>query len=114
MIITFLMVFVLPFSLPLIPGIRTNSYLQKRTEQPPIARVYTAGKADITERAKLIEAWDAQNARSAATGARPSMLEVGQKFEKQFKNPSKSIFWSDDIQPHRQSNRVRGPWKSQG
>ncbi|HEY1628941.1 MAG TPA: hypothetical protein VGF52_03725, partial [Tepidisphaeraceae bacterium] len=97
MILTFTIMLLLPFTLPLIPGVRTNSYLLKRTDQPPVSRVYTARQADVDQRSISIVEWNSQTAHGQSAGPRPKPLVAGEKFEKWYKFPPRSIFWGGDI-----------------
>jgi SSS family solute:Na+ symporter len=97
MILTFTIMLLLPFTLPLIPGIRGNAYLLKRTDQPPVSRIYTARQADVDQRSANIAEWNSQTAHGQSAGPRPKPLVAGEKFEKWYKFPPRSIFWGGDI-----------------
>ena len=97
MIITFVITLVLPFGLPLIPGMTTQEYLLKTTNPEPVTHVYTAREMDVTDRAKQIARWDDLSARGQAKGERPQPLGVGQKFEKTYPLPQKAVFWSEGL-----------------
>jgi SSS family solute:Na+ symporter len=88
---------ILPFGLPMLPGMRTSDYLSKTTQAAPVARTYTAREMDVQQRNHAIAAWDKLNAIGQAEGVRPSMLTAGAKFDKVVLLPKKSIFWSEGI-----------------
>lgn len=91
---------------PLLPGIRTNKYLQKTIEPISIVRTYTARQVDVEERAKEIEAWDKLNEKGKSENHRPEPLVDGQKFEKKYMTPRTSIFWDQGLV--KKNDQVRG------
>ncbi|MCC6679955.1 MAG: sodium:solute symporter family protein [Phycisphaeraceae bacterium] len=97
MIVTFVFTLMLPFGLPMVPGVHQSEYLLQRVDQPPVVRTYHARAADIAEREAAIVLWDQQQAAGQAEGERPEFLVQGQSFEKSFKFPARSIFWSEGI-----------------
>lgn len=88
---------ILPFGLPMLPGVRDSEYLAKTTEAVPVARIYTAREGDVQQRNGAIASWDKLNQVGQAEGARPSLLTAGSKFEKVVLLPKKSIFWSEGL-----------------
>jgi len=97
MVITFVITLVLPFGLPLIPGVTADEYLVKTTNPDPVTHVYTAREMDVTDRARQIARWDDANARGQAQGERPGPLVVGERFEKTYTLPQKGVFWSEGV-----------------
>ena len=97
MVITFVITLVLPFGLPLIPGVAANEYLVKTTNPEPVTHVYTAREMDVTDREKQIARWDDAGARGQAKGERPGPLVVGEKFEKTYTLPQRGVFWSEGV-----------------
>jgi SSS family solute:Na+ symporter len=94
--IMFIATVVLPFGLPALPGIRERPGLQKTTAEIRVVRRYEAGPADVVERAQVIAAWAAHH---DGTGAdRPRPLHKGERFEKTFLQPGRSVFWTDGVE----------------
>jgi SSS family solute:Na+ symporter len=89
---------ILPFGLPLLPGVRAAEYLGRTTQAVPVARVYTAREMDVQQRNLAIAAWDQRHAAGRAEGPRPSVLTAGAKFDKVVLLPRKAIFWSEGIE----------------
>ena len=97
-IITMVMFFVLPVTLPLCFSVlRTNPDLQKMTNPELMVRSYTIHEMDVKEREKEIKTWDRLNASGRAIGIRPESLKAGQVFEKTYVLERKSIFWTKGI-----------------
>lgn len=97
MVVMFIATVVIPFGMPLIPGMRSSEYLNRTTEAIPVSRIYTARAMDIKQRNEAIATWDQLNAIGKSEGARPLVLKEGDKFEKIVLLPKKSIFWSEGI-----------------
>jgi SSS family solute:Na+ symporter len=98
MISMFIATVILPFGLPVIPGVRTSEYLCKTTQPIPVSRVYVASEMDVQNRKNAIARWDRFNAAGKAESIRPDILETGEQFEKKVLLPRKSIFWSDGLE----------------
>jgi SSS family solute:Na+ symporter len=98
MISMFIATVILPFGLPVIPGVRTSEYLCKTTQPIPVSRVYVASEMDVQNRENAIARWDRFNAAGKAESVRPDILETGEQFEKKVLLPRKSIFWSDGLE----------------
>jgi len=96
-IVTTLVFFAIPVILPLFPNVRTDPYLAKMTTPQPIARIYRAHQVDIDVRTQQMKIWDNLNAIGKASGPRPQMLKVGERFEKIYPVPQKSIFWTQGV-----------------
>jgi len=97
MVFMFVATVVLPFGLPLLPGIRDSAYLSKTTQSVTVTRTYTARAMDVSERERAIASWDKAKASGQATGERPALLRAGEKYEKTVLLPTKSVFWSDGL-----------------
>lgn len=97
MIVMFIATVVLPFGIPLLPGIHTSEYLSKTTLAIPVIRTYTAREMDVQQRERAIISWNKLNAVGKSEGERPLILKTGQKFDKKVLLPKKSIFWSEGI-----------------
>jgi len=98
MVVMFIATVVLPFGLPVIPGVRTSEYLGKTTQSIPVSRTYVARDMDVQERERAIAKWDRLNAAALAEGLRPESLKAGEKFQKEVLLPKKSIFWSEGFE----------------
>jgi len=97
-IVTSVLFFVLSIGLPvLIPSLKTNQYLVKMTNPPPIVREYRAHQMDLQLRDKQIETWDKLNAIGKTTVSRPQPLVAGQQFERVYQIKPKSIFWTQGV-----------------
>lgn len=97
MVFMFVATVILPFGLPLIPGIRSSEYMLKTTQAVPVSRTYTARAMDVQQRDRARATWDKLNGIGQAGGERPAVLQVGDKYEKTVLLPKKSVFWSDGI-----------------
>ena len=98
MIVMFVATVVLPFGLPVVPGMRTSEYLSKTTHAIPVSHTYLARQMDQEERDRAIATWDRLNAAGKSEGTRPPELKAGEQFEKKVLLPKKSIFWSDGLE----------------
>lgn len=97
MVVMFVATVVLPFGLPMIPGMRTSEYLCKTTEAIPVTRTYQAREMDVHERNLAIVSWENLNLAGKSEGERPKALQTGEQFEKKVLLPKKSVFWSEGI-----------------
>lgn len=98
MIVTFVIFYLIPISLPIIsPSMRQNDYLAKMTEEKIIERTYTAHQMDVDQRNQEIAHWDRLKAQGKAVGERPDSIVAGKEFQKKYKMPQRSIFWSQGI-----------------
>ena len=97
MVVMFVATVILPFGMPLIPGVRTSDYLSKTTNATPVERTYRASQMDVDERIRAIANWDDQAALGIQNGERPAMLTPGDQFERTVLLPRKSIFWSEGL-----------------
>ena len=97
-IVTTMLFFVLPMAAPALwPSLRTNSYLLKTTKPEPVVKIYTAHQIDVDARERDIESWEKLSDSEKAGIPRPQLLESGKKFEKTYRLPNKSIFWTKGI-----------------
>jgi len=94
---TALLFLVLQILIPAIPGVRTSEYLQKTVTSRNIIESYMAREVDVQERTKEIELWDQLKLKGLDVGTRPEPLVVGQKFDKLYKTPESSIFWTQGL-----------------
>ncbi|MBN1362722.1 MAG: sodium:solute symporter family protein [Sedimentisphaerales bacterium] len=100
---TAILFFGLPILLPaLVPSLRTQPALLKSTRQRTIVRTYRAREMDILQRDQEIERWQALSAQEREQVERPLPLEIGQAFEKTYRHPSRSIFWTKGIKQDRE------------
>jgi SSS family solute:Na+ symporter len=98
MVVMFIATVVLPFGLPVIPGMRTSEYLSKTTNAVPVSRSYIARQMDLQERDRAIASWNRLNIAGKSEGERPAVLKAGDKFEKKVLLPKKSIFWNEGLE----------------
>lgn len=95
--ITAFFTILLPVLVPLVPGVRTSSYLAKTTEPKPLNRVYVAAETDVEDREREIIEFD-NFALTRQLSDRPTPIRKGEKFTKTFVLPKKSIFWEEGIE----------------
>lgn len=98
---------ILQAMIPLLPGVKTHSYLAKTIEPITVEQVYRARHVDVEERQKEIERWEQLDEIGKANGDRPNYLEVGEKFSKKYNMPQKSIFWTQGLKLNEQG-QLRG------
>jgi SSS family solute:Na+ symporter len=96
--VMFVATVVLPFAVPLVPGVRSSEYLRKTTQATRVVRTYVATDMDVRLRAEAIARWDATAPDQRPGTARPLPLTTGESFEKEVLLPRKSIFWADELQ----------------
>ncbi len=106
--ITFLFTLALPILVPLIPGVRSNPDLARKTEGYAIERTYTAKALDVTRRAEEIAVWDALAARGESDGTRPAPLVEGESFQRSDYVAPQSIFWQTGVTRDDAGNPVGG------
>jgi solute:Na+ symporter, SSS family len=94
---TALLFFILQIFVPMIPGVRTDTYLAKTIESKEIVSHYEARAVDVENRQKEIELWEKLNEKGIIDTDRPVVLEEGEEFEKKFITKQQSIFWSKGI-----------------
>lgn len=96
---------VLQTLLPLFPGIKTDESLLKKVQPITVVRTYTARDVDVEERKKEIENWKKLNEIGKAITAMPKELKKGEKFEKKYITPERSIFWTQGIRLNEQGKQ---------
>ncbi|MCP4378178.1 MAG: sodium:solute symporter family protein [bacterium] len=90
---------VLPLVLPaLIPQLRTNSDLLKRTDPAPLVRTYAATEADQRVRQAEIQQWQAARDIGEEVGTEPQPLATGEAFTRTYKLPRKGVFWTQGVE----------------
>jgi len=90
---TFLIFFGIPIVINILnPSIKQNSDLLKTSVERFEIRKYEARQMDIDQRNDEIAKWEAD-----PKGGMPTALQLGNTFDKKFRLPSKSIFWSSGI-----------------
>ena len=97
-VVTFAFTLLLPFMMPLFPGIQQSEYLAKQTLSYEVINTYTSKQVDVDERNKAIAIWDQLNSLGKAEGQRPQTLAVGESFEKIYQIAAKSIFWQQGVE----------------
>ncbi len=97
MVVMFVATVVLPFGMPMFPGVRTSQYLSMTTNAIPVTRSYVARQMDVQERDCVVATWDQLNALGKSESPRPLVLKMGDRFEKKVLLPKKSVFWSEGI-----------------
>ncbi len=86
-----------PALAPLVPGAETNDYLLKTTHPKKMVRSYVAREVDAERRLEAIELWDELDEIGKAEGSRPEPLVVGERFDKVYRIPKRSIFWTQGL-----------------
>lgn len=95
---TAVLFFVLPIIIPTFANsLRTNDTLLQTTHPEPIVRTYTVRQMDVDERADQIEKFNKLSNADKAGASAPVALQVGDEFNKTYKLPSKSIYWTKGI-----------------
>jgi len=105
---TSLFTLILPFLIPLMPGIRSSEYLALQTEGYSVENTYTANAKSVEQREKSRSIWDQLNAKGKAEGNRPEALEIGQSFVKSSYIQPKSIFWQKGLSADTSGKKVGG------
>lgn len=96
MVVMFIATVIMPFGMPLVPGVRTSDYLSKTTEPIPVVRTYKASQMDVEERAQAINTWHRLD-RDNKSAEPPATLSLDEQFDKTVLLPKKSVFWSEGI-----------------
>jgi SSS family solute:Na+ symporter len=97
MLITLVVFGLLPVLVPLIPGVNTNDYMLKTTNSYEITRSYVAREVDVERRENAIELWEKLEAAGKTESVKPEPLSVGDRFDKVYNIPKRSIFWTQDL-----------------
>ncbi len=98
MLLTLVIFTLMPAIIPAFKGVRESEYLLKTTHSSQAVRSYVAREVDVERRAERIELWDSLNAVGKAEGERPQKLVTGERFEKVFNIPKRSVFWTQDLE----------------
>jgi solute:Na+ symporter, SSS family len=77
-----------------IPSFKTNSSMLLQTQPDPVVRTYIAREVDVEQRNVEIANWKKDFTEGKSKGACPQEIKLGEKFEKTFVLPSKTVFWS--------------------
>lgn len=96
-IVTSIFTLVLPFFLPLVPGVRTHEAFAKQTAGYSVENSYTAKPLDVERRNKEIVLWNQLDAAGKAEGECPLVLGNGEQFIKHDFIPPKNIFWQKGL-----------------
>jgi SSS family solute:Na+ symporter len=108
MIASFAFFYVLSIGLPMVfPKIQYNDFLLQKTREQVIERVYTAHGMDVEQREEDILRWELLAKKGKAKGEKPEAIKVGQEFVKLYKQPQRSIFWTQGI-TYDENGRARG------
>lgn len=95
---TSILFFILPALLSAFwSGLSQEDYLLKTTKPVPIVREYTAKVADVKTRSHEISVWNSLSPGERGNSVAPEQLKIGDKFEKTYILPQKSIFWTKGI-----------------
>jgi hypothetical protein len=105
---TFLFTLTLPILVPLIPGVRTDADLARKTEGYAIERTYTAKAPDVERRREEMVVWDALAARGGTEGTRPKPLVEGESFQRSDYVAPQSIFWQTGVSRDDAGNQIGG------
>ncbi|MFI4910168.1 MAG: sodium:solute symporter [Sedimentisphaeraceae bacterium JB056] len=97
MLITLFLFGILPSILSQIPSVKTSEYMCKTTEQKVVSRSYVAREVDVEQREEAIATWEELAAAGKADVAKPEMLDVGQRFDKEYIVPARAVFWTQDL-----------------
>lgn len=91
-LISLTLFFILPVALPRIfPKMKYKQEYLLQTNPQTVKRTYTATMADVEARNAVIERWTSEH---EGFSGKPLPLAEGESFEKEYKLPSKSIFWT--------------------
>ncbi len=89
---------VLPLLVPtMVPGLRSNPALLKRTNPAPLVRQYEATEADVRIRGIEIEQWKQSAEAGEGVEDEPQPLSLGQWFTRTYELPRKGIFWTQGV-----------------
>lgn len=96
---------VLPFLVPtMMPELRTDPAMLKRTNPAPLVRQYEASEADVRIRQREIDQWQAAKAPGDAVGDAPAALAPGELFSRTYELPRKGIFWTQGVKADAEGN----------
>lgn len=95
--VSLLLTLLIPMMMSWSPAMRENPVLHLEIRSEASVREYTAREWDVEARQKQIDEWNALNAVGKAEGECQEQLTVGERFEKTFLPPAKSVFWEKGI-----------------
>jgi SSS family solute:Na+ symporter len=102
-VLTAFLFFILPAVLPALwPALKEDTHLLKTTNPQPVQRVYQAKEADIKARNMEIKRWEAFSSEEKSVTSRPPVIKNGDRIEKTYTLPKKSIFWTKGLKPNQQ------------
>jgi solute:Na+ symporter, SSS family len=94
-LLTLFIFYLLPMVIPqAVPSLKYNKALLLQTDPTPEVRSYVAREANVAENIQQIAHWKDLSEKGEAIGECPKPLSPGEKFERTYVLPSKSIFWS--------------------
>ncbi|MCK5456724.1 MAG: hypothetical protein KAI45_06310, partial [Melioribacteraceae bacterium] len=95
---TSILFFILPASISIFwSGLTLEDSLLKTTNPAPVVREYSAKTPDIQARSNEISVWENLPTAERVNTTAPEQLEIGDRFEKTYILPQKSIFWTKGI-----------------
>ncbi|VAX21899.1 hypothetical protein MNBD_IGNAVI01-1641 [hydrothermal vent metagenome] len=95
---TSILFFVLPASLSIFwSGLTLEDSLLKTTDPAPVVREYDAKAPDVQARLNEISVWKNLPEEKRKNTTPPEQLKIGDRFEKTYILPQKSIFWTKGI-----------------
>lgn len=104
-VVAALLFFIVPGALVLaMPQLRTHPHLLKTTDPQPLVRTYEASAGDVAIRRSQIEQWEQLAPQERAGVPKPAPLEVGERFDQEFRQPRKAVFWTMGIRMVRQAD----------
>lgn len=107
MIASFAIFYLIPILLPVInPEIRQNDYLLKQTKGQVIYRTSTARPMDVKKREEAIKQWKINKEAGMDMGEKPEPIKAGEEFQRAYKQPARSIFWSQGIKLNEEGTLV--------
>lgn len=97
MLVTLILFGIIPVAAPLIPGLRENPRLLKTVNPIEMTRTYASREVDVENRQAEVEQWDGRSESDKQLVVQPLPLVVGELFEKSYKTPRESIFWTHGL-----------------
>lgn len=104
MLVTLLLFGIIPVATPLIPGVRESPRLLKTVEPIEMTRTYVAREVDVETRQKEIGQWQLLSDAEKKAVEQPLPLVVGETFNKSYKTPRESIFWTHGLKMNEDGN----------
>jgi SSS family solute:Na+ symporter len=101
-IVMLLYTLILPFALPMLPGVKGADWLMSRTDPAPVHIESVASQIDVERRQTQIDVWELANENTNtndnATNPRPRGLVAGEKYLREFQPERRAIFWKSGIE----------------